>query len=147
MKNKDLVNKFFRSGIAQLLDFNPWEIKVLVETMEKHTFYSMLVDPLHMATIKQWTENWGLVINEYFTWNENRWPDPVAQCFHISQSSKKIHELLFTNINVNELKLEASFFTLYYSSAKYIDRLCEEIMGWALTHKFESEIFDDDFEK
>lgn len=106
----------------------------------------MFIDPDHLEDLKVWSKNWNRLLNEYFTWQSERFPDPMEQCYYIANSSERMNDILFEGLDVDNKQLDIPFFNLYYSTAKYLDRVADEIMGWALTHQFKGEVFADVFE-
>lgn len=146
-RNPELVNLFFRQGIPRILCFDPWGIDQTVDLLDTVPMYNLFIEPIFREEVmKKYAKNWNRVINEYLTWQEEKYPDPVQQCYEISEKTEEIFDLLFEGIDVSKEHEDPQLFNLRFSTAKHIEQLTKEILPWALTHKFTGEVSEDEFE-
>lgn len=142
-KDPNLVNNFFRHGIPYLLSFDPWKIKETIDLLDRVPMYNLFIEPDFMDILKIYGDNWNKATEKYFTWQQDIYEDPVQQCYELIDKKAELFNGLFENINIKENILNPQFFNLFYLTAKHVEHLMENILTWALTHKFSGDVSED----
>lgn len=106
------------------------------ECAEKLVF-STLLDPM-----KEVSKVLVQLRDEYFKYDQSRFPNPIDQYLHIYESKEKIMAMVNRLEPVKPLE-EIVLFTMFKRISWRIERVCDFIVKVGKTHYFELEELDD----